>query len=104
MKRPNTPVFAVIRLDHSFTDLSQSAGATPQAAVVVTVKEIVTTKEAAATPNEMRAAKCLDVTIQAVAQYLMSKGERGEMIEGKDLGIVQNIAAQKIREFESDSN
>ena len=47
MKRPNTPVFAVIRLDNSFADLSQSAGATPQAAVVVTVKEIVTTREAA---------------------------------------------------------
>jgi hypothetical protein len=47
MRRPNTPVFAVIRLDHSFADLSQSAGATPQAAVIVTVKEIVTTREAA---------------------------------------------------------
>ena len=47
MKRPNTSVFAVVRLDHSFGDLSQSAGATPQAAVIVTVKEIVTTREAA---------------------------------------------------------
>ena len=47
MKKPNKPVFAVIRLEHSFTDLSQNAGATPQAAVIVTVKEIVATGEAA---------------------------------------------------------
>ena len=47
MKKPNKPVFAVIRLDHSFTDLSHSAGATPQAAVIVTVKEIVPTRQAA---------------------------------------------------------
>ena len=47
VKKPNKPVFAVIRLDHSFTDLSQNAGATPQAAVIVTVKEIVATREAA---------------------------------------------------------
>jgi len=47
VKRSNTPVLAVVRLDHSFTDLSQSGGATPQAAVIVTVKEIVTTKESA---------------------------------------------------------
>ena len=47
VKRSNKPIFAVIRLDRSFADLSQSAGATPQAAVIVTVKEIVTTREAA---------------------------------------------------------
>ncbi len=47
VKRPNTPVFAVVRLDYSFADLSLSGGATPQAAVEVTVKEIVTTREAA---------------------------------------------------------
>ena len=46
MKRPNHPVFAVIRLDHSLADLSSSGGSTPQAAVTVTVKEIVTTQMA----------------------------------------------------------
>ena len=60
--------------------------------------------QSTATPKELRAAKCLDVAIQAVAEYLMSKGERGEMVEGKDLSVVQKITAQKIKDFESDSN
>jgi len=47
MKRPNQPVFAVIRLDHRLADLSCSGGSTPHAAVTVTVKEIVTTQRAA---------------------------------------------------------
>jgi hypothetical protein len=34
-------------LDHSIADLSQSSGAIPHAAVTFTVKEIVTTREAA---------------------------------------------------------
>lgn len=47
MKRPNTPVYAVIRLDYSMADLSTIGPSTPQASVIVTVKEIVMTPEAA---------------------------------------------------------
>jgi hypothetical protein len=47
MKRPNTPAFAVIRLDYDLRDLSSSGGATPQASMTVTVKEVLLSQERA---------------------------------------------------------
>jgi hypothetical protein len=52
------------------------------------------------TPKEMRVAGCLNFALDEVARYLMSKGDRGEMIEGKDLAVVQEITRRKIAEFE----
>lgn len=47
MKKPNTPAYAVIRLDHDLRDLSSSGGATPQASVTITVKEVLLSQERA---------------------------------------------------------
>jgi hypothetical protein len=47
MKQPTTPVYAVIRLDHDLRDLSSSGGATPQASVIFTVKEVLLSQERA---------------------------------------------------------
>ena len=47
MKKPTTPAYAVIRLDHDLRDLASSGGAMPQAAVTVTVKEVLLSQERA---------------------------------------------------------
>ena len=47
MKKPSTPAYAVIRLDHQLRNLSSSGGATPEASVIVTVKEVLLSQERA---------------------------------------------------------
>ena len=54
-----------------------------------------------ATQQEIRAASCLDMTIKAVGQYLMAKTGSGQLIEGKDVGVVQRIFQDQIKKFES---
>ncbi len=56
--------------------------------------------QSGATPKEMRVAGCINFALDEVARYLMSKGERGEMIESKDAAAVQDIVKKKIKEFE----
>jgi riboflavin synthase alpha subunit len=76
---------------------------------VITIKEVpgkgyyvdVVPDQTKATPTEMRVAGCMNFAMDAVAKYLMSMGEKGQMIEGRDATIVEEIAKSKIKEFES---
>jgi hypothetical protein len=76
---------------------------------VITIKEVpgkgfyvdIVPDQTKATPTEMRVAGCMNFAMEEVAQYLMKKGEKGEMIEGRDAAVVEEIAKRKIKEFES---
>jgi hypothetical protein len=75
----------------------------------ITIKEVpdkgyyvdVAPDQSAATPTEMRVAGCMNQALDEVAKYLMSKGERGEMIESRDAAAVREIVRRKTQEFES---
>ena len=54
-----------------------------------------------ATQQEIRAASCLDMTVKAVGLYLIKKTGEGQLIEGKDVVVVQQIFQEQIRKFES---
>jgi hypothetical protein len=74
---------------------------------VMTIKEVgkgfsvdIEPDQSKATPTEMRIAGFLNFAIEEAAQYLMSKGEKGEMIESKDAEAVREIIRKKTKEFE----
>jgi predicted extracellular nuclease len=57
--------------------------------------------QSAATPVERRVAGFMNLAMTDVANYLMSKGEKGEMIESYDANAIREIVRQKTKEFES---
>ncbi len=57
--------------------------------------------QANATSTEMRVAGCIEQALQPVFDYLMRKGDSGEMLESKDAEILRRMSAAKIREFDS---
>ena len=76
---------------------------------VITIKDVpgkgayvdVVPDQSKATPTEMRVAGCMNFALEEVVKHLTSKGEKGEMIEGRDASVVEEIAKNKIRELES---
>jgi len=49
----------------------------------------------------MRVAGCLNIAMDEVAKFLMSKGEKGEMIESRDAETIREIVRKKTEQFES---
>jgi hypothetical protein len=75
---------------------------------MMTIKEVgkgfsvdIVPDQTKATPTEMRIAGFLNLAIDEAAQYLMRKGEKGEMIESKDADAVREIIRKKTEEYEA---
>lgn len=76
---------------------------------VIKIKEVpgkgyyvdVLPDQSEATPTEKRVAACLNGALDEVAKYLMSKGEKGEMIDSHDVEASREIVKRKTQEFES---
>jgi hypothetical protein len=56
-----------------------------------------------ATPKEMHYAGCIDYVMQPIFEYVMRRGERGEMIESKDAESIREVCERRIREFDQEN-